>query len=290
MTTQAVPTVTQTTAWWSLGEGKGGKVTGSELLHGAVNSFAFVEADGSTATTTYDVDKRWMNNDDAPTRFAGVSYAGLRTSISGRVTTLAKTSCLLDQIMDVAVVLPTAWKWNPSIEHTDGITFTGGDPASAVVKAVGTHLVSVRGAIEARNLLMLKLNVREIEVVTNKSRPNEATETVKINWTPVIAAGRAAVIKKLQAGADLLGGPPSSDPYNRKMNELVSDDMIKADAGLTRLNTLGLIAINGTDGQPFKKKKGTTEMTSDRSVDLQAAYNHIRFLLYMEWRAVHELI
>ncbi|MGR6999020.1 hypothetical protein ACU686_14190 [Yinghuangia aomiensis] len=141
---------------------------------------------------------------------------------------------------------------------------------------------------------MKKLNVPEVTLITNANLPMKATQVFKISWDLVLAAGREACIEaltKVPVRTPMIGGPPSRDPANGEMNKIISSKMFAADKGLTALDAAGLIDLPGMSGRTFRAKVGKgTLLDPDKSADLHAAYNHLRFLLYVEWRAIDELM
>ncbi|MEV8098183.1 hypothetical protein [Kitasatospora sp. NPDC085879] len=295
MTTHIPPVVARTTCWWNFRPGPGGRVSGSELIHDAVNLFSFADAGGVTAQDSYEVD-RWTNHGD-PQQFQGVPFAPLRAVVAGLVPPTASTlpcalapgASLLDPVLAALITTPNGWKWRPEVDRAEGFVFPA-VLATAEERRLAVHLVSLRGAVEARTVLMGKLNVGTVDLVVNGGRPTQQAERLTIDWGPVFRAGRAAIVTRLRARAAVVQRPPSTDEAGREMNGIIAADMFAASPALTRLQELNLIAVNGRDGKPFKKEHGTTKMVDDRSGDLHAAYNHIRFLLYLEWRALRELL
>ncbi|WTW94013.1 hypothetical protein OG216_11715 [Streptomycetaceae bacterium NBC_01309] len=284
------------TGTWSVGPGEGGKLPGSEFLHGAVHyvSYAYPAAPGTTAD--YKLDGQWTNSVGAATVFKTVGLTAFRTNISTVVVpALTKNQCLLDPVIASVVDLAGGWEWcpGPGVQQTFTVKPNNG-PVGEVCR-LAHHLLAMRSTIEARRRQMGKFNVPEVSVTTDLGREKtEKTATYRITWTDVLAGGRDAVIKALKAGPPptaMISGPPSKNPQNQEMNRIIAVDMFKADNGLTQLQTLGLIDLDGKSGKTFMGSKGKLIVLSpDTSEPLHAAYNHIRFLLYMEWRGVHELL
>jgi hypothetical protein len=280
---------------WNVVPGESGKLPGSEFLHGAVHHVAYTyPAGGAPTSADYKLDGQWTNSLGAAAVFKTAGLAPVRTHISNvLVPALAKNQCPLDPIIALVVTLPGDWEWCPGTGVQQVFTV---NPLAAPVGELcilAHHLLAMRSTIEARRRQMRKLNVPEVTVTTDKDRKTQATVTHKINWVDVLEGGRDAVIKALRNAppTNMISGPPSKNPANQEMNAIIGADMFKADKGLTQMQNVGLIDLVGMSGRTFMPAKGKLVlMEPNRSDDLHAAYNHIRFLLYMEWRGVHELL
>ncbi|WP_436774808.1 hypothetical protein [Yinghuangia sp. YIM S09857] len=283
------------TGTWNVVPGEGGKLAGSEFLHGAVHHVSYVYPAAPATAADYKLDGQWTNSIGAAAVFKTVGMTAFRTNISTVVVpALTKDACSLDPVIALVVDLPPGWEWCPGTGVQQVFTVRPNLGPLAEVCHLAHHLLAMRSTIEARRRQMAKLNVPEVSVTTDAGREKtEKTTSYRLNWTDVLAGGRGAVVKALQAGppTQMISGPPSKNPQNQEMNRVVAAEMFKADAGLTQLERLGLIDLDGKSGKTFMPSKGKLVVLSpDRSADLHAAYNHIRFLLYMEWRGVHELL
>ncbi|MEU8132764.1 hypothetical protein [Streptodolium elevatio] len=283
------------TGTWNVAPGETGKLPGSEFLHGAVHhvSYAYPAAPGTTAD--YKLDGQWTNSLAAATVFKTAGLTAFRTNISTVVVpALTKNECPLDPIIGLVVDLAPGWEWCPDKSVHQTFTVKPNNGPLGEVCHLALHLLAMRSTIEARRRQMNKLNVPEVTVTTDLGREKtEKSATYRLNWNNVLAGGRDAVVKALKAvpPTPMISGPPSKNPQNQEMNRIVAADMFKADNGLTQLQNLGLIDLEGMSGKTFMATKGKLiALSPNRSEDLHAAYNHIRFLLYMEWRGVHELL
>ncbi|MCF2533281.1 hypothetical protein [Yinghuangia soli] len=280
---------------WNVVPGEGGKLPGSEFLHGAVHHVTYTyPAGGAPTSADYKLDGQWTNSSNAAAVFKTATMLPVRTLVStALVPNLTKNACLLDSVIALVVTLPVDWEWCPGPTVNQAFDVNPLNAPIGELCNLAHHLLAMRSTIEARSRQMKKLNVPEVTITTDIGRPTVKTASYRINWVDVLNGGRDACIKALRKGppTPMISGPPSKNPANGEMNKLIGADMFKADNGLIQMEKLGLIDLEGMSGRTFAPTKGKlVKMEPDRSDDLHAAYNHIRFLLYMEWRGLHELL
>ncbi|MFC8454357.1 hypothetical protein [Kitasatospora sp. NPDC057223] len=294
----ATPAPARTTGVWSITAGKGGRVADSERLHEAKHEFLFDGAQGQPTKLTYDVDIRWTSNAAAANAFAVPALDDLREQVRSLILpSLSPQLCLLDPVLDCVVDLSPGWTWLPGPTVQQKFCFKeellDQGPAGPELLHLAAHLISLRGTVEARLSLMRKLNIPEVQLITNANLPSRKSQSLAFDWGKVLVGTRLLVIKLLRERPPraLIKSPPFKEPGGSEMNALLVEKFLASDPGLQALGDAKLIDIGSTSGQSFRGQVGKgTLLTPDKSGDLQAAYNHLRFLLYMEWRAVHELL
>ncbi|MFJ8435941.1 hypothetical protein ACIQ9P_32035 [Kitasatospora sp. NPDC094019] len=275
--------------------GKKEGISGAEFLHDAVNHVDFTHPGGPATHREYKVDGQWTSSRTARATMAAPALAAVRAHVTGNiVSTLVKEACLLDAVVDAVVERVTPnWTWCPAPDvHQTFHVRTAFGAVTPELCDLAVHLIALRSAAEARLRQMTKLNVPEVTLITNANLATKKTTVFRISWNLVLAAGRGACIdalKKQPTRTPMISGPPSRDPANGEMNAIVGAKMLAADTGLSRLDAAGLIDLPGQSGKTFKASVGKSTFL-DKPGDLHKAYNHLRFLLYVEWRAVDELM
>jgi hypothetical protein len=111
-------------------------------------------------------------------------------------------------------------------------------------------------------------------IVPKKKPSSEPTQTVQINWKPILKAGREKVKAAIIAGTRC----PDKDDV------MCAHEALEAstDPGLQKLRDLGLLK-----GSTFSGSTGSHKVETQKSLNF--ATGHLRFILYLEWRAADEL-
>lgn len=267
---------------WKVEPGPLTKIEGHEWMHGATHRFTCTVPKGMAAIepATANVDT-WTNSANTP--FTHADCAALRDEV--RRTTLKPTASLLDAVLPKLFTIPGNWNWHAKETHPE-LMLTWPDPQPQLVKAAQL-LMALRGTIAARANLGKLLNATGTYVVeTGKNEPKR----LDFNWDRALQAGREAVDELLGNAVELVDDPPSQPASGTRLNKLLLDKVFAGDPqGLGRLTELGFVSADGQDGHPFKDKVKGYSLDPVVSGAVHQAYNHVRFVLYLEWRTLHEL-
>ncbi|WP_075004132.1 hypothetical protein [Streptacidiphilus jiangxiensis] len=252
------------------------KTTEGELLHAA--TYTCVITPGG-ATTEWTVDA-WINTHrESPFK----QLAGFRDSL--RRARFKPTASLLDAVVPLFLDLPLDWDWHPTAAHPT-VTIPG-TPSAEVLAAVPL-LMAVRGEIVVRLNVCRTLSVDRVTAVPAKAAvaAKNPPLALPLDWAAALQAGRAQIDHMLSA-ADVADHKVNA-PID--LNAHLLELMCKADAkGLGTLLGLGLIDPSGRGGNPFRERANGYALEPDRSGDLNAAYNHLRFILFMEYLALRQM-
>jgi hypothetical protein len=188
----------------------------------------------------------------------------------------------------------TAWNCNDSIvDHlvnrvalrTASRDVSEGEVDSAHLQDAGRrafvlHLMALRGNV-AQRVMDVASNCPASVMVDTKVRAGVETETIQINWGPILRGGRVLV------KAAILGGQrcPGKDAVTCAHDALSA--AVATQGGLTTLQGYGLLSA---DGRTFSRSAGSRKMKLGKGKDLNFAVGHLRFILYLEWRAADELM
>lgn len=229
--------------------------------------------DISGVVTTWKVDN-WIN---AQRHSPFVDLTAFRRELQlGRYKA---TQCLLDAVVPMFVQLPQGWDWHPSAVHPPLPVV--GAPSAEVLAAIPL-LMAVRGEIEVRERVGMRLNHDSIGVVSRTTK-----QDLPLNWTAALRAGRKQI-------NELLGSPPGGLPPIKSPNDLnphVLRLMCEADTtGLAKLLAMGLIDPTGYQGNPFLDRVKGYALEPDNSKALNSAFNHLRFVLYLEFHALRQML
>ncbi|MGW5648790.1 WXG100-like domain-containing protein [Saccharopolyspora sp. NPDC003752] len=290
----------QHVATWSVDQGGQGKLELSHYVHGAQHRFVF----GNGIEERYDVDRDWTNNRDPENRdsldrgaqnIRNTRGIGVPDVLWYRLTTnqISADHSLLDGIIDAVAGLPKDASWQPN-RMEGSVDLVGRyDPGDADQRRLVAHLAALRATIATREAVMKQLNVSDIEVQT-KNGP----ENIRIDWDRIRQTVRLKVLDELSHHPEPGGSsgrrpgrvPPSSNDVGPRMTREFLPDLIKSDAGFKRLDELGLIDKTGQSGRHFQAGSGPNKVPGGRADQLTHAWNHLRFLGWMEWRSLHELL
>jgi hypothetical protein len=269
------------TVRWRVEPGDSGKLEASRWLHKARHEFAIGDR-----VIAGDVDA-WVNRHGP--NVGGLVDDDFRRWVESELPDFAAkwmrqggTGSLVDHLLTPVVRVPHGLRWHaPTDVQEFGLIRS---PRGSDWPALAAHLISLRASVATREHVMGQLNHGEVKV-THK---NQAPEHVRISWERVLSAGRREVLTLLRAGAAPTERPPSENGAGAVTNDALLPVLIGSDAGLSMLHELGLIDLKGTSGSIFRLKG--RHIALDGADALKAAYNHIRFLLWSEWRGIHELM
>jgi hypothetical protein len=178
-----------------------------------------------------------------------------------------------DSIVDYLVnrLLLTANSGEP-LEGTVDSAHLGTDGRRAFV----LHLMALRANVAHRVSDVAANCPASVMIVPPKRRGVQPeSETVQINWTPILRNGRERVRAAILAGTRC----PLKDNVNCAHDALAA----AVQPGLGRLRTLGFLV-----GSQFNASAGGSKLATGNKLNF--AVGHLRFILYLEWRAVDELI
>ncbi|MFG2945877.1 hypothetical protein [Streptomyces adustus] len=252
---------------------KTAKTTEGEWLHAATYTCVFTPA-GTTVKWTVD---DWINT-HRPSPFIGLKELGQLV----RKVNFKPGACLLDGIMPYFVTLPPAWDWSPAAAHPPLLIATDG-PLPELQAAIPL-LLTARSEIQAREKVGTTLNLNNVTVGPTKGAGEDTV--MKVDWKAATRAGRQVILELLGVNPeDLFTGKPEG------LNAHLMKPMCDADPkGLGKLLALEFIDLTGKQGNAFRAKAKGLEMKPDNSADLNTAYNHLRFVLYMEYLALRQMI
>ncbi|MEU0939355.1 MULTISPECIES: hypothetical protein [unclassified Embleya] len=270
------------TLTWTVTPGAETKFADHKWLHDSRHHFRFTVPPGTNAIdpATVSVDE-WTNSSTTP--FTHADCTELRKEVRSR--SLKPKASLLEAVLPLVLKIPDGWSWHPGKDHAQlGITWP--TPGAQLLRAVQL-LIALRATVEARSDLGRLLNATGTSVVaTSGAKP----ERLDFDWNAALLEGRAAVNEFLENAMPIVEKPPSHSVSSTTLNELLIARMFAADPkGLGRLLELGFVTPDGMDGHPFKDAVKGYKLDAPCASAVHQAYNHLRFVLYLEWRALHEL-
>jgi hypothetical protein len=264
------------------------KVEASNYLHFAVNEFKFED---EKTRRTFKVDD-WVNPKGKENREA---YYKVKADSAFRraAQDVLKTSFTLSQPLPrlFLTYLPEAdaGVWN-SDQRASELAVGGKGAALEWERKMFMYLTSLSAASDVRETVMDTLNITSTELSVGDEH-----ERVMFDWRKITAAGRRWVVANLRSSRPVHPRPPVD-----KKNDYEDLASVFADAspGLRRLAGLKLFDVETQDPGRFKERAKiqesqravTAQLKKGDADSLQAAYNHLRFLLWSEWRACYEVL
>lgn len=155
-------------------------------------------------------------------------------------------------------------------------------------QAMVKHLLAMKSNIALRvadidNNCPTRVAIHEVRKTPSVNKKTN----LAINWTSILANARLLLQQELAAGHQV--------PDNKDLVRLVDQAIAaSADAGIVRLHQTGLLKDDGGQ-QKFSKKAvvdriATTATLKNDKISFNFGINHLRFILYLEWRAISELM
>lgn len=292
----------RTVTTWSVDPGGQGKLELSHYVHGAQHRFDF----GNGVEERYDVDRDWTNNRDPDNRESIARGAQNIRNTRGigipdvlwyrlKADQVSENHSLLDGIIDSVADLPKDASWQPGQKETELAGHV--DRGDSDQRRLAAHLAALRATVAAREAVMSQLNVETVEVRTGRSA-NKQTEKIEIDWNAIRRTVRRTVLDHLGHHPEPGGTsgrrpgrvPPSHRDVGSRMTAEFLPDAVRSDPGLRRLAELGLVDGTGRSGTVFGSGRRGVEVVGDGADQLSHAWNHLRFLAWMEWRGLHELL
>jgi len=181
----------------------------------------------------------------------------------------------------------------------------GGDPItlqlkdkltldSAFTRAIVKHLISMRAGLFWRQNTITALSTPVRYSRKPAAGGAETAMTAVVNWGNIIKAAREVVKDKLSRNLPPLGAgqPPSNGAVSSDYDDLIAG-ILSSDAGFKQLMDLTLLTRpvhGGYEGKVGWFRQGLYQYKLTSVDDINQPLNHIRFMMYMEWRGMSELI
>lgn len=239
-----------------------------DLRHGDVTSSGAHHTDfefrfaGTRQTKRYNLDP-WIVGNKAIVQPRGQSAA-----VTGLVRDWACNDSIVDHLVNRLLLT------SHSAEPLEG-TVASAHLATDGPRAFVLHLMALRANI-AQRVGDIGANCPSSAMIVPLKKGGGEPETVQINWRPIFKNGRERVKAEILAGHRC----PGKDAVLCAHQALAAADQ----PGLNRLRDLGFLV----GGQFVKSAGGRKLQGGDNSLNF--AVGHLRFILYLEWRAVDELI
>jgi hypothetical protein len=203
---------------------------------------------------------------------------------------------IIDDLVDVLLATKPVLSWNQA-EIQEALA------DDARNRRVVKHLLSLKASVNQRVADIPRNMPTKIQLKFQGKGKAKAPETITINWMTVLAEGRRRVKDMLLQGTACpkprQGKPPAEGVT------IVTDALLAVnDPGLAALKKYGILlegeyqspgyykeglkyTVSATvlEPGPIKKEGGKTVKP-----DFSFGLNHLRFILYLEWRAVSELL
>jgi hypothetical protein len=296
---------------WTIKTSGNGKVSDSQFTHGVEHSFT----SPSGEQIKHDPDA-WMNRKKFASNLQWRGHSTISQAVesaaedyfvfSDRTTALEQLVSQQiggeESLLDPAItVLATPYRNRPwesreglheALESSPPLTMGlrgTTDKATARHQAtLAAHLISLRATITARQSVMDMLSPKGI-TVESQTAGTAIAEVLPADWAKLRHIGRKWVKQQLLEGVT----PPDPNKLKDEMNEELFAALTE-DRGLFHgLHQRRLITVQhgNTKIDRLRKIGSTTNSLNETDeTNVKHAFNHLRFLLYTEWRAVHELI
>jgi hypothetical protein len=169
----------------------------------------------------------------------------------------------------------------------------GTSPATAAEKEFFMHLTASRAAIYYRETTMGTLNLDVVVLSTRRPGAHVSQATnVALNWTKVLREFRREVKSRLNRRAAPFPYTAAGYlTYDTLIFELLRDQVR---GGFATLITAGVLrAPHGSyefSNTPAAHLGDTLPVAAGFADQISTALNHVRFVMYMEWRIGYELI
>ncbi|WP_437479328.1 hypothetical protein WME75_33210 [Sorangium sp. So ce1014] len=282
-------------------EGGKGIVAGSKIPHSNIHF------DLGSGDVSYNIDDMWTNSRAGKvTLEKGIHNLRIKKHELRNLLVAWNGSRSIFDVLAEEYVLdgtnPANWRRpgmgdgdNIQIQLADGLALNSQYTRRAVL-----HLLSMSAGIfwRERTISLLSGNVRYKEKVNN-GQP--ADKTVAVNWASVTAQVRGVVRDKLRRhqdppkNDDHLDVPPSNPAVGPSYDAAIAE-ILEQEAGFRWLFEKGLIKKAHGQYDPASAATWVRDpalQTTKRQLvstdDVIQPLNHIRFIMYMEWRGVREI-
>jgi predicted GNAT family acetyltransferase len=150
------------------------------------------------------------------------------------------------------------------------------------------HLLALKASINQRVNDIPNNMPTKIKSAFTKKGPARSPETVTINWSPTLAVCREKLKTKLISGEKC----PDSQQGVKFVTEVVG---ASTEVGLSTLRKYGILDDKGRykAAGNFRDVVAVTvnaKIEQPQDVEFNFGLNHLRFILFMEWRVVSELL
>jgi hypothetical protein len=278
-----------------------GKVAGSQIPHIGHKYQVPTGQGGANQEKSYRADD-WLNADGRDQQLDdGAEDMMTRARLERVITGWSTDETILEPILKAFVYsegkspkTASGRPWYaPNAEDGERVTVPvrGGARANHDENAkLVMHLLSLRAAAHWRMATLETLSGTAIPITKALGAQTETIDA-KMNWKALVKASRGQV-KALLQGNQVPGKPGTRNQLDNTMLGLLTADT----AGGAHLTTAQLVTLN---------QDGTYKIDTNRTVsgaakvkysisdgdasNLHAALNHLRFLVYLEWRAAHDL-
>ncbi|HVE82666.1 MAG TPA: hypothetical protein VND93_07450 [Myxococcales bacterium] len=280
--------------------GRGNAVAGSKIPHANMH-FDFSAAGGGPADAVYNVDT-WTNAGGVPANLTkGIHNLRVgKRNYQALVDAWDGNQSIFDPVLSGYIFddsNPANWM-KPAATDGDKINLQlkeGLALNSEFTRYVAMHLISMRAAIFWREATNAALS-GNIRYTKRQSGKPDSDESVTVDWKNIIRQARLIVKSKLHDNAALFGtGQPSSNPAVGPQYDALMTETLTHDDGFKKLMDLGMIKISHGAYDPATvpikdPANGTIKNQLVNTDEINQPLNHIRFLLYIEWRGMRELI
>ena len=149
----------------------------------------------------------------------------------------------------------------------------------APTRTLAMHLLSVRAAMHWRFYTMEKMNIGEVNLQVKST-----TQVVTFDWNRIWEKARAWVEGQVAESNPPPSAPPSSGEGGQEMNVALTS-LMEYDEGLRELARKSALKTDAHSGAyEFKDS-----LIGGKANALKGAFNHLRFVMYLEWRTLHEI-
>jgi hypothetical protein len=279
-----------------------GRVAGSQIPHIGHKYQVPTGQGGANQEKTYRADD-WLNADDRDAQLdAGAEDMVNRERLNRVITDWSTDETILEPILKAFVYAegkspkaPSGRPWYaPNAEDGEQVTVPvrGSARASHDENAkLIMHLLSLRAAAHWRMTTLETLSGTTIPI-TKTLGHNTDTINAKMNWKALVRASRGQVKALLQAN-QVPGKPGTRNQLDNNVLQLLTAD---AEGGAQLTTTAQLVSLNQDGTYRIDSARTVTgaaktkyEISDGDQGNLHAALNHLRFLVYLEWRATHDL-
>ncbi|WP_224245074.1 eCIS core domain-containing protein [Hyalangium gracile] len=297
--------------------GSAKKVDSNLLLHGHASEFRFPKSPGGKPEqlASFMVDD-WTNRKRVDDLSSTMAQVFNKNEVRQEVDDWGCTGTILDPLLNRFIFeAPPQEDW---LSPRQGETFIPLsirdtlDVTSTPIQRLIMHLVSLRAALKLRETEEAALNVGSVRIVdpaderkkameapsSNKGRKaskqpadEEQGEDVQLNWAALMRACRGVVKTHLLANRAPPREPPSVASSGTIMDALMAS-CFEAAGGFSTLVAKEILTVDDARGYDLPKRSGQRSRLSDqgKARHIGLALNHVRFILWSEWRAVHELL
>lgn len=272
-----------------------GRITPGAQFHHPTYEFAF----NGGQFETHDLDK-WITEATPQGFLAYGSTLAQGTYAQTVLPTIQGWNTAQSILVALNPQLVGTTAWTPSAQVPGGFDTNFDTPQAVAASADGRrfarHLLSLQENIALRERDIATNLPQVITVVFKPKSGKPQTHTLRPDWPGVLADARALLKPKLEAGA--------AAPANWKDVKLHYLAMWASnDAALTKLRELALLkkdnadvvkfTNNATSGSGLQRGPASATWTpaavDGKPLEFNFALGHLRFILWLEWRAMTEL-